>query len=56
MTDYRLGITLTREQIEYWAQRYLTDEQVKTLQEAIPHSSVPDAIAIIVENLPEEDQ
>lgn len=51
---HALGITLTRDQLEYWAGRQLSDEEVEALDNAIPNSSVPEAVAIIVEGLPRQ--
>lgn len=48
---HALGITLTREQLEAWAGRELTDEEVEALDTAIPESSIPEAIATITEGL-----
>lgn len=45
------SITISREQAEYWAQRKLTDDEFEQLGEAIPNSSVPDAVATIVDGL-----
>lgn len=42
------GITLTIHQLEAWAGRELTDEDVERLDECIPNSSIPDAIDTIV--------
>lgn len=41
------GITLTRHQLEAWAGRTLTDDEVGRLDDAIPNSSIPDAVAEI---------
>jgi len=38
------GITLTRGQLEEWAGRPLTDDQLDRLASSIPKSSIPDAI------------
>jgi hypothetical protein len=45
--DDRPGITLTRGQLEAWVGFTLTDEQVEQLDEAIPNSSIPEAISTI---------
>ena len=45
---HALGITLTRDQLESWAGRALSDEEVETLDIAIPESSIPQAVAEIV--------
>ncbi|WP_188187015.1 hypothetical protein [Nonomuraea sp. SYSU D8015] len=44
----RPGITLTRDQIEAWAGRSLTNDEIATLDNAIPLSSIPEAINQIV--------
>lgn len=49
------GIVLTREQIESWAGRRLSDEEVDDLENAIPNSSIPDAVATIVPVVDDED-
>lgn len=41
----------TREQIEDWAGSPLTNEQIARIDEAIPFSSIPDAIAEIAGSL-----
>ena len=46
---HALGITLTRDQLEAWAGRALTDEEVEDLDRDIPNSSVPEAISTIVD-------
>jgi hypothetical protein len=43
------GITLTRDQLNAWSGFDLTDDQVEELEEAIPNSSIPEAIAMIAE-------
>lgn len=45
---HALGVTLTRDQLESWAGRELTDEEVEALDTAIPESSIPEAVATIV--------
>ena len=45
------GITLTRGQLEAWAGRELTDEEVEQIDEAIPNSSIPEAIDQIADSL-----
>lgn len=47
----RPGITLTRDQLEAWATRALSDEQVEQIEEAIPNTSIPDAIVAISDSL-----
>lgn len=44
----RRGITLTREQLEEWSGRRLTDDEIDRLEDAIPNSSIPQAIDAIV--------
>lgn len=44
----RAGITITCEQIEEWVGRPVSDEIIERLYEAIPWSSIPDAINVIV--------
>lgn len=41
------GVVITRHQLEAWAGHGLSDEQVQRVSDAIPHSSVPDAIGQI---------
>lgn len=48
---HALGITLTRDQLESWAGRALTDEEVVALDTAIPNSGIPESIATIVDSL-----
>jgi restriction endonuclease S subunit len=55
MTDRR-GITLIREQLEAWACQSLTDEQVEQLEDAIPNSSIPEAIATIIDSFDQEEE
>lgn len=45
--DRRQGITLSRDQLEAWARRPLSDNEVEAIDECIPHSSIPDAIETI---------
>ena len=47
--EERIGITLTRDQLEAWAGRALTDEEVEDLDRDIPNSSIPEAISTIVD-------
>lgn len=44
---HRPGILLTRAQLETWAGRPLTDDDLARLEKCIPGSSIPDAIATI---------
>lgn len=43
-----LTVTITREQIECWAGRRLSDDEIARLDDCIPNSSIPDAIGEIV--------
>lgn len=43
----RLTVEITRDQLEAWAGRTLTDAQVAQLDQIIPDSSIPDAIGVI---------
>lgn len=45
------GVTITREQLEAWADRALTDDEVDQLDDALPHSSIPEAIGVIADSL-----
>jgi hypothetical protein len=47
------SITLTRAQLETWS-RPLTDREVEALEDAIPHSSIPESISVIVDHLDSE--
>jgi hypothetical protein len=47
---HALGIELTRDQLEAWAGRELTDEEVEDLDMRIPNSSIPEAIQTMIEN------
>jgi hypothetical protein len=49
--DDARGITLTRDQLNAWTGWDLTDEQVEQLEDAIPNSSIPDAVAEIMEGI-----
>ncbi|WP_329431028.1 hypothetical protein OG339_48585 (plasmid) [Streptosporangium sp. NBC_01495] len=51
-TQEPLGVVLTREQLEEWAGRPLTDDDVALLDDCIPNSSIPDAVGDIVAGLP----
>lgn len=44
-------ITITRGTLQDWVGRRLTDEEVERIFTALPHSSVPEAIATIAANL-----
>lgn len=54
--DEGQGITLTRGQLNAWAGRDLTDEEVETLEEAIPNSSIPEAIQLMADSLTHEEE
>lgn len=45
--DSRRGITLSRDQLEAWARRPLSDEEVEAIDDCLPNSSIPDAIEVI---------
>ncbi|MEU7905863.1 hypothetical protein [Actinoplanes sp. NPDC049118] len=51
--DGRRTVEITREQVECWAERALTDDEVSRLDDCIPNSSIPDAVADIVAGLAE---
>jgi hypothetical protein len=38
------GLTLTREDLHRWAGRALTDDEVRHIHRAVPHSSIPDVL------------
>lgn len=44
------GIHLSRGQLEAWAGRALTDDELSRLEDAIPNSSIPDAVWVIVDS------
>lgn len=44
-------ITITRGTLQDWVGRPLTDDEVERIFTALPHSSVPEAIATIAANL-----
>lgn len=46
-------ITITAEQIRTWSGRALTGDQLNILAERIPHSSIPEAINVILAHLDE---
>ena len=52
--DGRPTVIITREQIECWAGRTLTDDEISRLDDCIPNSSIPDAIADIVAGITTE--
>ncbi|AGB26990.1 hypothetical protein Mycsm_06887 (plasmid) [Mycobacterium sp. JS623] len=45
--DSRRGITLSRDQLEAWARRPLSDEEVEAIDDCLPNSSIPEAIDVI---------
>lgn len=47
-------ITITDTQLEQWAGRVLTPEEIDRLAAAIPYSSIPDAIGTIVAEFDDE--
>ncbi len=51
--DRRPTVNITREQLECWAGRGLSDAEVATLDDCMPNSSIPDAVADIVAGLAE---
>ena len=48
---HAVGIELTRDQLQAWAGRELTDEEVEALDRAIPDSSIPEAIQTLADSL-----
>lgn len=44
-----IGILITRDQIETWAGRSLSDDELDRLDEALPHSTLPDTVGLIVD-------
>lgn len=53
--DSQPGVTLSRDQLEVWAGRELTDDEVDRLEEDIPNSSIPKAIATIVGSFADDE-
>lgn len=51
----RPGITITRDQLERWAGQPLTDGQAAEIQDCIPTSSIPEAIATIADRFCTEE-
>lgn len=49
----RMTVEITRDQLEAWAGRTLTDDEVYALDDAIPNSSIPDAVGTIVAGMAE---
>ena len=49
--DDRPTVTIIREQLECWAGRPLSDDEVSDLDDRIPQSSIPDAIGNIVASI-----
>jgi hypothetical protein len=50
------GITLTRGQLEAWAGKALTDEQVELIEESVQFSSIPEAISLIASQFPADEE
>lgn len=48
------GIVLTRDQVQQWTGRELDDDDLRSLESWLPHSSIPDAFGVMAEQL--EDQ
>jgi hypothetical protein len=46
---------ITRAQVEEWTGQWISDDHLQRLSRALPHSSVPDAIATIVTNFQKHD-
>lgn len=53
--DANVANLITRHQLESWAGRALTDDDIERLDEAIPHSSIPEAIGTIIEGMDSRD-
>jgi hypothetical protein len=53
--DAEAASLITREQLECWAGRALTDVDLSELDEAIPNSAIPDAIGEIVASMDSRD-
>jgi hypothetical protein len=47
---------ITRQQAEEWAGRTLTDQEWDRLKQAVPSSSIPDAIATIVASFRDDEE
>jgi hypothetical protein len=47
----RAGVIISRDQLESWAGRTLSDEEVARIGDALPHSSVPESVGTIAENM-----
>lgn len=47
----RVTVEITREQLEAWAGRELSDDEVAEIDDAIPDSSIPEAIGCIAESV-----
>lgn len=52
----RRTVTITREQLEAWAGRELTDAMVDAIDGCIPDSSIPDAIWEIAASVAREEE
>lgn len=48
---WEAGILITHKELEAWAGRPLTPEDMEKIAQAIPWSSIPDAIGVIAENI-----
>ena len=44
------GIIIDRYALEEWSGRSLSDDEVARLEKALPHSTLPDTIATIVDS------
>jgi hypothetical protein len=51
----RGGILLTTGQLEEWAGRALSQDEIARITDAIPHSTVPEAIGLIADGMKERD-
>jgi hypothetical protein len=54
--DATRGISFTREQVEAWAGRKLTGDQMQDLEDALPNSSFPECISTIVAHMDLDDE
>lgn len=55
-TRHVRGITLTRDQLESWAGRGLSDREVERLEDALPHSTIGELVYLVVDGMePEPD-
>ena len=44
------GITISRDRLDEWAGRELSDNEVDQLKRAIPYSSIPEALRTIADS------